>query len=432
MPKEKISMRKIREVLRLYWDCNLSHREISTSCRISSSTVGEYIMRARAADLAWPLRDSMTDTELEDLLFASRNGGVQRKELPDFVQIFELLKTKGQTLSLAWERYKRNNPSGYQYSQFCELYRQWARTLDVVMRQEHRAGEKLFSDFAGSKLRIRHKETGVVEDVHLFVCALGASGFTYAEGFLSENSESWCLGHARAFENYYNGAVEIIVPDNPRSVVNKPCKYEPDIHMDFQNMASHFGCAVIPARVRKPRDKGVVEAAVKLATRWIIGVLRDQDFFSLAELNVAIAALLDKLNDRVLKRLPGETRRTLFEKLEKAILKPLPRNRYEYVQIGYATVSSLDYHIKIDNHYYSVPYTFVKKRIEYRLVSIMWSRSCLTVLALLPTIEELPTDTARRRLICRLLIRRMWNGPWKEFSIALIKSGLRRKRWWNE
>lgn len=326
-------------------------------------------MRARAANLSWPVPEHFTDSDLEGLLFATKNSSQSRKPLPVYVEIFERLKQKGATLSLEWERYKQTYPDGYQYSQFCDLYRQWVRTLDVVMRQEHKAGEKLFSDFAGTKLEVIDRFTGVVRDVHLFVCALGASGYTYAEAFWSENSEAWCLGHAHAFEDHYGGSVEIIVPDNPRAVVTKPCRYEPDIHLDFQNMAAHFGSAVIPARVRHPKDKGIVEAAVKLATRWIIHVLRDQQFFSLAELNFAIRKLLEKLNNRAFRRLPGETRHSLFEKLEKSTLKSLPNNRYEYVQIGYVNVSNLDYHVKIDSHFYSVPYTLVKKKIEYRLVN---------------------------------------------------------------
>ena len=359
-------MRKIREVLRLREDCKLSHRQIARSCSISSSTVGDYLLRAKAASLPWPLPDHFTDIDLDRLLFPEQLLPPGKRPLPDFPTIHKELKKKGSTLAAEWERYKHENPDGYQYSQFCDLHRQWAKTVDVVMRQEHRAGEKLFSDFAGSKMYLTNPKTGEVTQAHLFVCALGASGFTYAEAFWSENAEAWCLGHARAFENYYFGVAEVIVPDNPRSVVKKPCRYEPDLHPDFQHMASHFGAAVIPARVRRPRDKGVVEAAVKLATRWIIHVLRRRDFFSLAELNVAIRELLEHLNDRKFKKMP-ESRRSLFEKLEKPVLKRLPKNRYEYVQIGYATVSSLDYHVRIDDHFYSVPYTLVKKKIEFRI-----------------------------------------------------------------
>jgi len=327
--------------------------------------VAEYLSRARAAGLQWPLPDHMTDMDLESKLFCDKEPNGKRPG-PDFPAIHQELKKKGGTLACEWESYKQEHPDGYQYSQFCDRYRQWSKMIDVVMRQEHRAGEKLFSDFAGEKLHLTDQETGEVMEAHLFVCALGASGFTYAEAFRSENTEAWCLGHAHAFEDHYKGVVEIIVPDNPRSVVNKPCRYEPDIHPDFQNMAEHFGAAVIPARVRRPRDKAIVEAAVKLANRWIIRVLKKRTIFTLAEMNLAIRELLELLNNRRFKKLP-ESRRSLFEKLEMPVLKPTPANRYEYVQIGYATVSSLDYHVRIDNHFYSVPYTLVKKKIEFRL-----------------------------------------------------------------
>jgi len=197
----------------------------------------------------------MTEIDLDRLLFPEHAPPPGKRCLPDFPTLHQNLMKKGATLACEWEKYKHENPDGYQYSQFCDLYRQWAKVVDVVMRQEHRAGEKLFSDFAGSKLYVTSPKTGEMTEVHLFVCALGASGMTYAEAFWSENTEAWCLGHAHAFEDYYRGVNEVIVPDNPRSIVNKPCKYEPDIHPDFQHMASHFHAAVIPARVRRPRDK---------------------------------------------------------------------------------------------------------------------------------------------------------------------------------
>lgn len=361
-------MRKIREVLRLREDCNLSHRQIARSCSISSSTVAEYLLRARTAGLIWPLPDHVTDIDLERALFPVQECPTGKRPNPDFPAIYQELKKKGGTLACEWERYKHEHPEGYQYSQFCELYRQWARLLDVVMRQEHRAGEKLFSDFAGEKLYVTDEKTGEVFEAHLFVCALGASGFTYAEAFRSESAEAWCLGHAHAFENCYHGVPEVVVPDNPRSVVKKPCRYEPDLHPDFQHMAEHFGTAVIPARVGRPRDKAAVEAAVKVATRWIIRNVKKRIVFSLPEMNAIIQDLLKQLNDKSFRKLP-ESRRSLFEKLEKPFLKQLPRNPYEYVQIGFATVSSLDYHVRIEDHFYSVPYTLVKKKIEFRLTS---------------------------------------------------------------
>jgi transposase len=258
MPNERLTMRKTLEILRLHFDCKLSHRQIASSCSVSRSTVGEYIHRAQAAGLRWPLPDGYDETEVEKLLFPSSSGRPKTSAVvPDFAEIHEKLKKKGMTLALLWERYKTDNPSGFQYSHFCELYREWERKIDVVMRQTHRAGEKLFSDFAGSTLPVTNPRTGEVAQAHLFVAALGASSFTYVEAFWSENCEAWCMGHANAF-TYMNGVTEIIVPDNPRAAINKPSPYEPDVHADFHYMASFFGAAVIPARVRKPRDKANV------------------------------------------------------------------------------------------------------------------------------------------------------------------------------
>ncbi|MGH2507123.1 MAG: IS21 family transposase [Ktedonobacteraceae bacterium] len=356
-------MRKIREILRLSWDCKLTRRQIATSCSISRSTVADYIYRAQAAQLSWPLPDDYDDAVLEKLLFPPQQNNMPRRPLPDFSEVYEKLKQKGATLALLWEKYKWENPDGYQYSQYCDFYRQWSKTVDVVMRQEHRAGEKLFSDFAGSKLHVTNPHTGEVSQAHIFVCALGASSYTYAEAFFSENSEAWCIGHANAF-GYYGGASEIIIPDNPKPVVNKPCPYEPDIHPDFQHMASHFGAAVIPARVRKPRDKAVAEVAVRVATMWIIAVLRERKFFSLPELNASIRELLERLNNRPFKKMPG-SRLTKFETMDKPALKPLPMTPYEYTRIGYARVN-LDYHVDIEGCHYSVPYQYARKKLEYR------------------------------------------------------------------
>jgi len=331
---------------------------------VGRATVDDYIHRAKAAGLSWPLPDEIDDAQLERLLFPARVGRPQSSDLmPDFVEIHEQLKRKGMTLALLWERYKEAIPDGFNYSHYCDLYRQWEKKIDVVMRQSHRAGEKLFSDFAGSTLPVTNPDTGEVVRAHIFVAALGATGYTYAEAFWSENSEAWCMGHANAFR-YLNGVSEIIVPDNPKPAVTQPSPYEPDMHPDFQYMASFFGAAVIPARVRKPRDKAKAELSVKLATMWIIAALRDSTFFGLAELNEAIRALLEKLNNRPFKKLPG-SRRSMFESIEKSALKPLPSAQYEYTEIGYATAGA-DYHINVDGYLYSVPYQLAKQKLEYR------------------------------------------------------------------
>jgi len=367
MPDLRLTMRKIHEILRLHFDCNLSHRQIASSCSVSRGTVSDYIYRAHAAGLSWPLPDGCNDDKLERLLFPVRNGRPKTEmPAPDFAEMHEKLKQKGMTLALLWERYKSENPDGCNYSYYCEQYRDWAKKLDLVMRQTHRAGEKLFSDFAGSTLMVTNPNTGEVVKAHVFVAALGASGFTYAEAFWSENSESWCMGHANAF-CYMGGVSAIIVPDNPKAAISHPSQYEPDVHVDFQYMAGFFGAAVIPARVRKPRDKAKAESAVKVATMWIIAALREHTFFSLAELNQTIRELLEKLNNRTFKKMPG-SRRSVFESVDKPALKPLPPDRYEYTKIGYAR-AGLDYHISVEGYLYSIPYQHAKQKLEYRLTA---------------------------------------------------------------
>ncbi len=360
-------MRVIREVLRLAWGCGLSQRQTAISCRIARASVQDCLLKATAAGLSWPLSDDLDDSKLESLLYHKPVGRPKSEKAPlDFAFLHKELRShKGMTLALLWQRYIERNSDGYQYSQFCKLYHEWSKVLDVVMRQEHTAGEKGFSDFAGSKLHFVDSD-GVVHFAHLFVCALGASSFTFAKAYLNETAQSWCMGHAEAFA-YFGGCPQIVVPDNPKPVVTKACPYEPDIHMDFLHMAQHFGVGVVPARVRRPQDKAKVEAAVKMATRWIIAVIKDRDFHSLAELNIEIARLLEILNAKPFKAVPG-SRRSLFENLDRPALQPLPINRYDYTQIGFAK-PALDYHICVDGCFYSVPFQYVKKRLEYRLNS---------------------------------------------------------------
>ena len=360
-------MRKIREILRLSWNCNLSTRQIARSCSVghTKGTIENYIRRARAAGLGWPLPDDLDEANLEKLLFPKIVIAQNERPKPDFNAICERLKEKGVTLGLEWERYKQEYPeSGYSYPQFCALHREWTKTVNVVMRQDHKAGHKAFSDFAGKTLSFTDRHTGEIHKAHLFVCTLGASNFTYADVFHSENAEAWCTGHADAF-HYFDGCPEMVVPDNPKPVVNKPSQYEPDLHREFQHMADYFDVAVIPARVRKPKDKAKVEAGVKFATTWIIAVLEDQKFFSLAEISIAIKPLLERLNNKPFKKQPHLSRKSLYESLDKPALKQLPQSPYEYTQFGKARLN-IDYHISVDGYLYSAPYQYAKKEIEYR------------------------------------------------------------------
>lgn len=356
-------MRMIREILRLHHSCGFSQKKISRALNCARSTVGDYIRRAQSAGLAWPLPAELDD---DDLLEKHLYGPPPEKTRPqpDCNYIHKELRRKGVTLYLLWQEYKEEHPDGYQLTQFCDIYRQWRKTIDLVMRQEHKAGEKAFSDFAGGKLQIFSELTGNSTPAHLFVCALGASGYTYARLFWSEDSESWCTGQALAFQ-FFDGTVETVVPDNPKPVITKACRYEPDINPSFAQMANHFGVAVIPARVRHPKDKAVVESAVGVATRWILAVLRNRKFFSLAEANAAVEELLVKLNNRPFKKLPG-SRRSRYEQIDKPALKPLPKERYEYMHIKKASVHFADYHVEYEGSWYSVPFQYRGREVEVR------------------------------------------------------------------
>jgi transposase len=365
MPRKRLSMRKIREVIRLKYYCNRSIREISGSCGIGRGTVGDYLHRSKAAGLGWPLPDDLSDTALEQQLFPSTVPQVSPSRfVPDFHDVHkELQSRKHVTLILLWQEYKEQHPDGYQYSWFCHSYRDWAARLDVVMRHEHRAGEKLFVDYAGQTVGIVDSETGEIHNAQIFVAVLGASNYTYAEATLSQKIEDWIGSHVRAF-SYIGGVPEAVVPDNLKSGVSKTCRYEPDINPTYNDLARHYQTVILPARVRKPRDKAKAEAGVLLVERWILAKLRKHTFFSLADLNREIGKLLQVLNSRSFKKLTG-SRQSLFEEIDRPALKPLPVSHYELAYWKKATVH-LDYHVEVEGYYYSVPHTLAKKKLDIR------------------------------------------------------------------
>jgi transposase len=276
------------------------------------------------------------------------------------------MKKKSVTLQLLWYEYKQENPEGYQYSRFCHLYRQWVNKLDVTLRQQHRAGEKLFLDYAGQTVPIIDPATGQIHEAQIFIAALGASNYTFAEATLGQDLPSWIRSHVHAFE-FLGGVPYILVPDNLKAGVTNPCRYEPDINPTYQDLAEHYGTTVIPARPGKPRDKAKVESAVLVAERWILAALRNQTFFSLTELNKAIREKLPELNNRRFQKL-NTTRKILYETIDKPALKPLPVHPYEYAEWKKARVN-IDYHIEIDHHYYSVPYQLVREQVDVRLTA---------------------------------------------------------------
>jgi len=359
-------MRKIKEVLRLYFDSGLRQRAISRCLNLSRTTVSDYLSRAAKADMGWPLPETLTDQELEQRLFPPVSTISSDRLVPDWSEVHAELKRKGVTLTLLWEEYQASAPNTYRYSQFCELYRRWAGKLKLSMRQIHKAGEKLFVDYAGHTLPIVNPRTGEIRESQIFISTLGASSYTFAEATWSQDLSDWLGSHRRAFE-FIGGVPEIVVPDNLKSAVTKPCRYDPDLNPSYQDLAEHYGTAVIPARVRKPQDKSKVEVAVQIVERWILARLRNQTFFSLAEANAAISKLLTDLNNRPFKKLPG-SRREAFESLDRPVLKPLPATPYEFSRWKKVRVN-MDYHVEVEGHYYSVPYQLHGKQLDARITA---------------------------------------------------------------
>jgi transposase len=357
-------MRKIEEVLRLKYGAGLSHRAIAQSCSVSPSTVSEYITHAKAAGLSWPLPEGLSDEMLDELLFPQRGPASGRNiPQPDWAEAHKELRRKSVTLSLLWVEYRQEHPAGYGYSQFCHHYRTWAKQLKPMMRQKHKAGEKLFIDYAGQTVPVVDPETGEIWQAEIFVATLGASNYTYAEAHRSQSLPNWIGAHVRMLA-FLGGVPEILVPDNLKAGVKSPHRYEPDLNPTYQDFAQHYGLAVVPARVRKPKDKSKVEVGVQVVERWVLARLRDRTFFSLAELNRAIWELLAELNNRPMRHL-GQSRRQLFESLDKPALAPLPTQSYEFARWKKARVH-IDYHVSFEKHYYSVPYTLIGKEVDVR------------------------------------------------------------------
>ena len=364
-------MRKIEEVLRLHHGCGRSNREIARAVRASPTTVGEYLRRARLADLSWPLPEGLNERALEAALFPPQAPSRVKRPEPDWAAVHRQVGRSGVTLDLLWQEYRETHPEGYQYSTFCERYRAFAQALPVTLRQSHAPGERLFLDYSGQTLAVIDPATGEERPAQIFVAVLGASNYTYVEATWTQGLADWLGAHVRCFE-FLGGVPELLVPDNLKSGVTHPSRYEPDLNPSYQELATHYGTAVLPARVRKPRDKAKVEAGVLLAQRWILARLRRQRFFSLAELNGAIRPLLRDLNARPFKKLPG-SRHSVFEALDRPALKPLPVTRYELAEWKVATVG-IDYHVELERHYYSVPYQFARQKVDVR-----WSATTVEV-----------------------------------------------------
>jgi len=358
-------MRQIQELLRLKHQNQLSIREIARSCGLPTSTVGDYLKRAEAAGLSWPLPEGQSEKELLQLLLAQPVRQVAGGQaLPDWPAVHKELGRKSVTLRLLWQEYRQVQPEGYGYSRFCELYQRWAGTLDPVLRQVHLPGEKLFVDWAGQKVEIHNAQDGSVSFGHLFVAVLGASNKTYAEAFANEQLAAWIAAHCHAYA-FFGGVARITVPDNLKTGVTRPCRYEALLHRSYQEMAEHYGTAIIPARSKKPRDKAKVEVGVQIAERQILAALRDQRFFSVGELNAAISPLLAKLNEQPFQKREG-SRNSWFETVEKGRLLPLPALPFELANWSQAKVN-IDYHVAVDKHFYSAPHQLVHQQLDVRL-----------------------------------------------------------------
>lgn len=358
-------MRKLREILRLRYECKLSTRQISRSTRVSVGAVNKYLKRFEDAGLIWPLPDDMDDTALINKLAPAPVTYTEQKMVdPDWQEVHKELKSKGMTKQLVWEEYCEVYPhNAYSYPQFCHRYRLWNDKQKRSMRQHHRAGEKLFVDYAGLTVPIVNKTTGEAAPAQIFVAVLGASNYTFAEASWTQGSTDFISSQVRAFK-FFGGVPEMLVPDNLRSAVSKACRYDPDINRSYLHMAEHFGCSIMPARPYKPKDKAKVEVGVQLVERWILMRLRHHTFFSLSELNWEIRRLLEDLNNRPFRQQKG-CRRSLFDELDRPALMPLPRQAFEHLEFKVARVS-IDYHIRFSDHFYSVPHQLVKEEVEIR------------------------------------------------------------------
>jgi len=360
----RMSMKNIKEILRLASDGNLSVRQIAKSCNCSPTTVSALLERANSSELKldWPLISRMSDDELEVKLYPEEHYRTERP-LPDMNFIHREMKKKGVTLQLLWQEYLEQYPDGLGYSQFCDYYLKWRGKRNISMHQVHKAGEKTYVDWVGSTMNILDRRTGEISDAYLFVGVLGASELIYTEAFLSMELSSWITAHIHMFE-YFGGVTEIVVPDNLKTGVTKACYYEPDIHPTYLEMARHYRTAIIPARVRKPKDKSLAELTAQLVERWIMAKHRNDKYFSLFELNRMLRQEVDLANLRPFQKMDG-CRRSAFQQIEQHLLRPLPIRPYEMAEFKSARVAP-DYHVEFKGNFYSTPYRFVKDEVEIR------------------------------------------------------------------
>jgi transposase len=370
-------MRKIRDILRLRLAAGLSIRQIKDSTKASVGAIQKLLVRADELGLSWPLPDDLDDNRLAQLFYPGADTVAStRYQVPGWPEIHQALKRKGMTKQLLWEEYTQHYPNRcYSYSQFCERYRHWCGQQKRSMRQTHKAGEKCFVDYCGQTVPIINAATGEIREAQVFVGVLGASNYTYAEATLSQSLPDWLGSHVRMFA-FFDGCPELVIPDNLKSGVHQACRYDPQLNPSYQQLAEHYQLAVVPARPYKPKDKAKAEVGVQIVERWILARLRHHSFFSLFELNQCIRALLEALNQKPFKQLPGN-RLQAFDQLDKPALRALPVQPYRYVEIKPVKVN-IDYHVQYQRHHYSVPHQYVGETLELHagdtLVSLYFRR----------------------------------------------------------
>ena len=359
MATERLSMRQLREILRQKWTLGCSHRQVAASLHVSVGVVTSVLRRAARAGLEWPQVQALPDESLEARLYGATDPGRRGRPRPDCAWVHTERKRPGVTLELLHLEYLERHPDGYGYTRFCDYYRAWLGRHRLSMRQEHRAGEKAFVDYAGQHPHLVDPATGAITAVELFVGVLGASNYTYAEATLTQQLPDWLASHTRMFASF-GGVPTAVVCDQLKSGVSRPCRYEPGLQKTYEEFAVHAGTTILPTRPKKPRDKAKIEVAVQVVERWILARLRHETFTTLAALNARIRELLAILNARVMRHY-GVSRRALFERLDRPALQPLPATPFVY-GVWRRALLNVDYHVEVDGHYYSAPHTLVPLR----------------------------------------------------------------------
>lgn len=361
----RLPMKKIKDILKLRYITDISYRQISRAVGVPSSTVSDYCKRFEITTYSIDAFLQMDEDRMYEILFPEKKLSYQRKDrpLPDVAYIHQEIAKKGVTFELLWQEYKEQHPDGYGCSQFKEHYYKYKKKLNPSMRQTYIPGDKMFVDYSGLTLPVVDAESGSVSKAQIFVAVLGASGYTFVHATASQKQEDFILSHVLAYE-FFGGVPKINVPDNLKSAVISHSKKGVVINESYAEMARHYQCAIEPARPKKPQDKGMVEQGVQAIQRWILAKLRNRTFFSVDEINQAIAPLLDQYNNKTIKRLE-QSRSERFEKNDKPYLQPLPANRFVYRRFKVATVH-MDYHIELDRCFYSVPFKYLKEKVELK------------------------------------------------------------------